>query len=92
MRTILILREIASDDGMESQHVEVVCRDPSCMKVLHMGTGLKVYPGGAQGGNSGDQRGHVVAQQLPLLTVYISSLIRGFRPRSPGIDMSMRSG
>ena len=71
---------------MERQHVEIVCRDASGMKILHMGPGLKIHPRGPSAGNSGDQGGHVVAQQLPLFTVYISSHIVGVRSSSPGID------
>src|SRR5262249_60090433 len=83
MRQILMLREIASDDGLDGQHVEILRRDPSCMEILCMRAGSKIYSRGPHSGNSGDQRGDVVAQQFPLLTVYSSSLIRGIdRPHA----------
>ena len=35
MRTIFSIREIAADDGMNGQHIEIVRGDASGVKVLH---------------------------------------------------------
>ena len=42
MRTILRIREIATDDGMDGQHIEVVRRDASGMKILDLRTRLQI--------------------------------------------------
>ncbi len=46
MGTILFIREIASDDGLNSQYIEIVGRDAPVMHVLHVRTGLEIHARG----------------------------------------------
>src|SRR5437660_12835975 len=62
---------------MKTEHVKVVRRHSSCMKILHVRTGLEVYSCRPQARNCRDQRGHVVAQHLPLLTIGVFPLAGG---------------
>ena len=74
--TVLVLRKIAPDDGLKSQHVEVVSGDAPVMHVLHVRTSLEVDARGASR-NRGDQCGNIVAQQFPLLTVNARAFVVG---------------
>src|SRR4029077_14800001 len=86
LRTILIRRESSPDDRMEHQYVEILCRDPTSMNILHNGTGPKVRAGGPHRRHGGEQRGHVLARALPLLPIDGPSRIRGLRARRSGIE------
>ncbi len=86
MRTVVVLREVAPDDWANGQDVEIVGRDSSRMQVLHPRPGLEIDPRRSGTRNRRYQRGDMVAQQLPLLTVQVVPLIGGRRAGHSGVD------
>jgi hypothetical protein len=56
------------------------------MEILHARTILKIDAGGVQARDAGNYRRHVIAQQLPLLTIKVFLPVTGFRTCGPGID------
>src|ERR1700730_16868892 len=56
------------------------------MKILHVRTGLKTHTRRPRPRNTRQQRSHVVEQEFPLFTVYVSSHIVGVRACTAGID------
>src|SRR5437879_4637378 len=56
------------------------------MEILHARTILKIDAGGVQAGDAGNYSRHVVAQQLPLLTINVLLPVTRFRTCGLGID------
>ena len=80
MQAVLVLGEVASDGGMNREHVQVVLRDARGVQVLDPLAGLEIHAGDTPSGDGGEERGHVVAQQLPLFAVQNAAPIGGLRP------------
>lgn len=77
MGTVFLLREIAVEDGEDLANIEIVGRDAGGVEIFHMRTGPQIDAGGADAGDSREQSRHVVAQQFPLLSVDVVTIIRG---------------
>jgi len=56
------------------------------MELLHARAILKIDARGEQARDAGNYRRHVVAQQLPLLTINVLLSVTGFRTCGLGID------
>ena len=75
--TIFVLRKVAAQDGMKPKHIEVVRRDATVLHVLNMRTCFQVDTRSAYARYGRDQCRDIVAEQLPLLAIYVVSFIRG---------------
>ena len=76
MRPVFGLGEGPPHRRLDAQNVEVVGRHAPVVEVLHVRVRLQVHAGGPSG-DGGDQRRHVIPQQLPLLAVQVDPLIEG---------------
>ena len=77
MGTVFRIGEVATQGGLNGQHIEIVGRDTSRLEILHMGAGLEVDARSSITGNGRDQGGNIVAQKCPLLTSDFVPLIPG---------------
>ena len=72
---ILVFRKIATQDRLNPEHVKIVRRNTSSVHVFHLRTRFEIHPRSATRGHRRDQRRNIVAQQLPLLSIYVVPFI-----------------
>jgi hypothetical protein len=83
---VLCRSEVASDDGMDGEHIEVVLRDSSRVEILDVRSVLEIDAGGYFGGGGRDQGWDVIAEEFPLLSINMMPLVGGPGAGDPGVD------
>src|SRR5579863_4973619 len=75
MRPVFHLGEIAAQDWLDLQYVQIMSRDSRCVKVRDMRACLKILAGGADAGYCRKERRHSIPQQFPLLSVDVVPVV-----------------
>ena len=77
--TVFLFTKAAAESGANAQNIEVVRRDAAVVDVIDPVPGFEVRAGRQRRRDSGDERGHIVAQTLPLSAVDPAQFVGGVR-------------